>query len=262
VLKLEGIHAFYGPVHVLFSVDLEVGEGEIVALLGTNGAGKTTILRTISGVLRPELGHVTWNGERIDGLRPAEIVRRGIVQMPGGRGVFPGMSIHENLEMAGFLYGRDRAKKKQMVDRTLEMFPILAQRRRQIAGTLSGGQQQMLTLAKAFVMDPKLLLIDELSLGLAPKIVEELLDIVRRLNAEGVAVVIVEQHVDLALDMASRAYFMERGEVRFSGPAEDLRGRDDLLRSVFLAGAMTAESTELAEEALAGAAAEPRRRRH
>jgi ABC-type branched-subunit amino acid transport system ATPase component len=260
VLKLEGIHAFYGPVHVLFSVDLEVGEGEIVALLGTNGAGKTTILRTISGVLRPELGHVTWNGERIDGLRPAEIVRRGIVQMPGGRGVFPGMSIHENLEMAGFLYGRDRAKKKQMVDRTLEMFPILAQRRRQIAGTLSGGQQQMLTLAKAFVMDPKLLLIDELSLGLAPKIVEELLDIVRRLNAEGVAVVIVEQHVDLALDMASRAYFMERGEVRFSGPAEDLRGRDDLLRSVFLAGAMTAESTELAEEALAGAAAEPRRR--
>jgi ABC-type branched-subunit amino acid transport system ATPase component len=261
VLKLEGIHAFYGPVHVLFSVDLEVGDGEIVALLGTNGAGKTTILRTISGVLRPELGHVTWNGEQIDGLRPAEIVKRGIVQMPGGRGVFPGMTIHENLEMAGFLYGRDRAKKKQMVDRTLEMFPILAERRRQVAGTLSGGQQQMLTLAKSFVMDPKLLLIDELSLGLAPKIVEELLDIVRRLNSEGVAVVIVEQHVDLALDMASRAYFMERGEVRFSGPAEDLRGRDDLLRSVFLAGAMTAESAELAEEALAGAAAEPRRRR-
>jgi branched-chain amino acid transport system ATP-binding protein len=261
VLKLEGIHAFYGPVHVLFSVDLEVGDGEIVALLGTNGAGKTTILRTISGVLRPALGHVTWNGEQIDGLRPAEIVKRGIVQMPGGRGVFPGMTIHENLEMAGFLYGRDRARKKKMVDRTLEMFPILAERRRQIAGTLSGGQQQMLTLAKSFVMDPKMLLIDELSLGLAPKIVEELLDTVRRLNSEGVAVVIVEQHVDLALDMASRAYFLERGEVRFSGPAEDLRGRDDLLRSVFLAGAMTAESTELAEEALAGAAADSRRRR-
>jgi ABC-type branched-subunit amino acid transport system ATPase component len=261
VLKLEGIHAFYGPIHVLFSIDLEVADGEIVALLGTNGAGKTTVLRTISGVLRPELGHVYWNGERIDGQRPAEIVRRGIVQMPGGRGVFPGMTIHENLEMAGFLYGRDRAKRKQMIERTLEMFPILAERRRQIAGTMSGGQQQMLTLAKSFVMDPKLLLIDELSLGLAPKVVGELLETVRRLNAEGVAVVIVEQHVDLALDVASRAYFLERGEVRFSGPAEDLRGRDDLLRSVFLAGAQTAETASLAEEAMAIAAAAPRRRR-
>jgi branched-chain amino acid transport system ATP-binding protein len=260
VLKLEGVHAFYGPVHVLFSIDLEVGDGEIVALLGTNGAGKTTILRVVSGVLKPPLGHVTWNGERIDGLRPAEIVRRGIVQMPGGRGVFPGMTIYENLEMAGFLYGRDRAKRRTMIDRTLEMFPILAERRRQLAGTMSGGQQQMLTLAKSFVMDPKLLLIDELSLGLAPKVVGELLETVRRLNREGVAVVIVEQHVDLALDMASRAYFMERGEVRFSGPAEDLRGRDDLLRSVFLAGAQTAESVELAEEAMAVAAVTPRRR--
>jgi len=261
VLKLEGIHAFYGPIHVLFSIDLEVAEGEIVALLGTNGAGKTTVLRAISGVLRPELGHVWWNGERIDGLRPAEIVRRGIVQMPGGRGVFPGMTIHENLEMAGFLYGRDRVKRKQMIDKTLEMFPILAERRRQVAGTMSGGQQQMLTLAKSFVMEPKLLLIDELSLGLAPKVVGELLETVRRLNAEGVAVVIVEQHVDLALDIASRAYFLERGEVRFSGPAQDLRGRDDLLRSVFLAGAQTAETVTLAEEALAGAAATSRRRR-
>ena len=261
MLKLEGIHAFYGPIHVLFSIDLEVNPGEIVALLGTNGAGKTTVLRVVSGVLAPSLGHVTWNGERIDGKRPAEIVRKGIVQMPGGRGVFPGMSIAENLEMAGFLYGRDKTRKKKMIDKTLEMFPILAQRRRQIAGTLSGGQQQMLTLAKSFVMDPKLLLIDELSLGLAPKVVGELLETVQRLNAEGVAVVIVEQHVDLALDMASRAYFLERGEVRFSGPAADLRGRDDLLRSVFLAGAQTAESTELAEEAMAGAAAAPRRRR-
>ncbi len=272
MLKLSGLHAFYGPIHVLFDIDLEVGDGEIVALLGTNGAGKTTVLRVISGVLKPALGHVEWNGERLDGHRPAEIVRRGIVQMPGGRGVFPGMSIAENLEMAGFLYGRDRAKKKRMIDRTLEMFPILAQRRRQIAGTLSGGQQQMLTLAKSFVMDPKLLLIDELSLGLAPKIVEELLETVRRLNAEGVAVVIVEQHVDLALDMATRAYFLERGEVRFSGPAEDLRGRDDLLRSVFLAGASTADSVthaeetlvevvQEAEEALAGAARAPKPRR-
>ncbi len=219
MLKVEGIHAFYGPIHVLFSIDLEVGDGEIVALLGTNGAGKTTILRVISGLLKPSLGHVDLE-RRAD--RRACVRRRscerGIVQMPGGRGVFPGMTIQENLEMAGFLYGRDRAKRKERIEATLEIFPFLAERRRQVAGTLSGGQQQMVTLAKAFVMDPKLLLIDELSLGLAPKVVEELLDTVRRLNAEGVAVVIVEQHVDLALDVASRAYFLERGEVRFSGP--------------------------------------------
>jgi ABC-type branched-subunit amino acid transport system ATPase component len=256
MLRLEGVHAFYGPVHVLFSIDLEVGDGEIVALLGTNGAGKTTILRVISGLLKPSIGSVEWNGEKIGGERPAEIVKRGIVQMPGGRGVFPGMTVFENLEMAGFLYGRDRAKRREMMDRVLAMFPILADRRRQVAGTMSGGQQQMLTLAKSFVMDPKLLLIDELSLGLAPKVVEELLETVRRLNAEGVAVVIVEQHVDLALGIASRAYFLERGEVRFSGPSEDLRGRDDLLRSVFLAGAASGGGAG----ALAGA--EPARRPH
>jgi branched-chain amino acid transport system ATP-binding protein len=163
-------------------------------------------------------------------------VKKGIVQMPGGRGVIPGMTVFENLEIAGFLYGRDHALRRRMIKRVFETFPILAQRRNQMAGSLSGGQQQMLTLAKTFVMDPKLLLIDELSLGLAPKIVEDLLEVVRRLNAQGVAVVLVEQHVDLALDVASRAYFLERGEIRFSGPSEQLRGRDDLLRSVFLAG--------------------------
>jgi ABC-type branched-subunit amino acid transport system ATPase component len=239
LLQLESVDAFYGPIHVLFGLDLEVGDGEIVALLGTNGAGKTTVLRVVSGVLRPPLGRVMWNGERIDGLTPAEIVRRGIVQMPGGRGVFPGMTVQENLEIGGFLYGKDRGKRDAMIERVLELFPVLAARRRQVAGTMSGGEQQMLTLAKSFVMDPKLLLIDELSLGLAPKIVQELLEVVRRINAEGVGVIIVEQHVDLALDIASRAYFLERGEVRFSGPASDLRGRDDLLRSVFLAGAAT-----------------------
>ena len=234
-LRLEDVHAAYGPIEVLFGIDLEVGDGEIVALLGTNGAGKTTILRVISGILKPTSGELTWNGESLVGVRPPEIVQKGIVQMPGGRGVFPGMSVHENLEIAGFLYGKDRRKKKEMVDRVFTYFPVLAQRKGQMAGSMSGGQQQMLTLAKSFVMDPTLLLIDELSLGLAPVIVEDLLEIVRRFNADGVAVVLVEQHVDLALDVASRAYFLERGEVRFDGPSEALRGRDDLLRSVFLA---------------------------
>jgi branched-chain amino acid transport system ATP-binding protein len=220
-------------------VNLEVNEGEIVALLGTNGAGKTTILRVISGILRPTVGDARWKGESLVGQRPSDIVKRGIVQMPGGRGVFPGMTVYENLEIAGFLYGRDKAKRKHMIDKVFEFFPKLTKKRRQSAGSMSGGEQQMLTLAKSFIMDPDLLLIDELSLGLAPKVVQDLLEIIRRFNAEGVAVVIVDQHVDLALDVASRAYFIERGEIRFSGPSEELRGRDDLLRSVFLRGEMT-----------------------
>ncbi|MCA1727473.1 MAG: ABC transporter ATP-binding protein [Actinobacteria bacterium] len=236
MLTLRGVQAFYGPVQVLFDVDLEVGEGEMVALLGTNGAGKTTILRVISGILPPAAGQVTWRDRSLRGVRPADIVRAGIVQMPGGRGVFPGLSIQENLEMGGFLLGRDKAARRQAIERVLEDFPALAERRRQVAGSLSGGQQQMLTLAKSFVMKPKLLLVDELSLGLAPKVVEELLEILRRFNREGLAVLLVDQHVDLALDVAERAYFIERGEIRFSGPSSTLRGRDDLLRSVFLRG--------------------------
>ncbi len=238
LLKLERIDAYYGHLKVLFDVSLEVGDDEIVALLGTNGAGKTTILRVISGVLRPLNGDVLLNGDSILGVRPSDIVQMGIVQMPGGRGVFPGMSVYENLEIAGFLYGRDKIKRKQAIDRAFEFFPNLAKRRRQSAGSLSGGEQQMLTLAKSFVMEPRLLLIDELSLGLAPKIVEQLLGIIRRVNQEGVSVVLVDQRVDLALDVSTRAYFIERGEIRFSGPAEELRGRDDLLRSVFLRGEM------------------------
>lgn len=239
MLELKNVHAHYGPIQVLFGIDMEVGDGEIIALLGTNGAGKTTILRVISGVLKPSDGSVTFDGESLVGERPAEIVQRGIVQMPGGRGVFPGMTVIENLEIAGFLYGKDRKRRDEMVTKVLDFFPALKDRRKQVAGSMSGGQQQMLTLAKSFVMDPNVLLIDELSLGLAPKVVEDLLEIIRRFNEAGVAVVLVDQHVDLALDASTRAYFIERGEIRFSGPAEDLRGRDDLLRSVFLTGAMT-----------------------
>jgi ABC-type branched-subunit amino acid transport system ATPase component len=237
MLRLEGIDASYGPVQVLFGVDIEIADGEIVALLGTNGAGKTTILRVISGIIKPDKGAVVWNRVRIDGLRPPGILRRGIVQMPGGRGVFPGMTVQENLEVAGFSFGKNASRLRERVEAVMEFFPVLAERRKQVAGSLSGGQQQMLTLAKSFIVEPKLLLVDELSLGLAPLIVEELLGIIRRLNADGVSVVLVDQHVDFALDLASRAYFLERGEIRFEGPAESLRGRDDLLRSVFLTGA-------------------------
>jgi len=242
MLRLEGISAAYGPIQVLFGIDLEVHDGEIVALLGTNGAGKTTILRVISGVLAASQGKVTWNDEDITGHEPPDVISMGIVQMPGGRGVFPGMTVYENLEVAGFLYGKDERKRKEMIEEVFDYFPAIAKRRRQTAGSMSGGEQQMLTLAKAFVMEPDLLLIDELSLGLAPKIVEGLLDIIRRYNSKGVAVLLVDQHVDLALDVAARAYFLERGQIRFSGPSEDLHGRDDLLRSVFLTGALASDS--------------------
>ena len=236
MLELKDVHAFYGPIQVLFGIDLEVKDKEIVALLGTNGAGKTTILRVISGVLRPKTGEVNFKEESLLSTNPPDIVRQGIVQMPGGRGVFPGMSVYENLEIGGFLYGKDKARRKHMIEKTFEFFPVLADRRRQVAGSMSGGQQQMLTLAKSFIMDPDLLLIDELSLGLAPKVVEDLIEILQRFNKEGVAMVLVDQRVDLALEVATRAYFIERGEIRFSGPSDDLKGRDDLLRSVFLRG--------------------------
>ena len=242
MLELKDVHAFYGPVQVLFGIDLTVGEGEIVALLGTNGAGKTTILRVVSGTLEPKSGHVQFRGESLLGKRPSDIVKGGIVQMPGGRGVFPGMSVYENLEIGGFLYGKDKARRKEMIEKVFELFPVLAERRKQVAGSMSGGQQQMLTMAKSFIMNPALLLIDELSLGLAPKVVEELIEVIQRFNKEGVSVVIVDQHVDLALDVAARAYFIERGEIRFSGPSSDLKGRDDLLRSVFLRGEVSAAS--------------------
>jgi ABC-type branched-subunit amino acid transport system ATPase component len=247
MLRLANVDAGYGPIQVLFGIDVEVGSSEIVALLGTNGAGKTTILRVISGVLEPKKGEVTWDGNSLVGEKPAEVLKRGIVQMPGGRGVFPGMSVYENLEIAGFLYGKDKKRRKHMIEKVFDFLPAIADRRHQTAGSLSGGEQQMLTLAKSFIMDPDLLLIDELSLGLAPKIVEKLLGIVRKFNEQGVAVLIVDQHVDLALDIASRAYFIERGQIRFSGPSEELRGRDDLLRSVFLTGAMTGAGTSAAD---------------
>ena len=236
MLELKGVDASYGPIQVLFGIDLDVNENEMVGLLGTNGAGKTTILRVISGILKPKAGEVNFKDGSLLDDDPPKIVRSGIVQMPGGRGVFPGMSVYENLEIGGFLYGKDKTRRKQMIDKVFEFFPLLADRRRQVAGSLSGGQQQMLTLAKSFIMDPDLLLIDELSLGLAPMVVDELIEILQRFNKEGVAMILVDQHVDLVLEVASRAYFIERGEIRFSGPSEDLKGRDDLLRSVFLRG--------------------------
>jgi branched-chain amino acid transport system ATP-binding protein len=234
LLDVRDLHVAYGRTTVLHGVSITVAMGELVALLGTNGAGKSTLLRAVSGVLRPSRGTVHLDGRDVTGDRPAKLVRAGLVQMPGGRATFPGLTVAENLRIGAITVpSTDRAAR---VDEVVSLFPILGERLGQLAGSLSGGQQQQLALARALMPRPRVLLIDELSLGLAPTIVADLLDVLERLRSEGMAVVLVEQHVDLALEVADRAYFLERGEVRFEGPAPDLRGRTDLLRAVFLAG--------------------------
>ncbi|HUR14491.1 MAG TPA: ATP-binding protein [Mycobacteriales bacterium] len=237
LLQTQDVTVSYSGVQVLFGVDLEVHEGEIVALLGTNGAGKSTILNAISGVVEPDGGNVWFQGEAITGEAPERTVARGIVQVPGGRGVFPRLTVEENLAMGGFLLRRDKELLARRTEEVLELFPRLRERLKQPAGVLSGGERQMLTLGQSFLLRPKVMLIDELSLGLAPTVVQELLVALRRINAEGTAVVLVEQSVNVALTLADRAYFMEKGEVRFSGPTSQLLERSDLLRSVFLEGA-------------------------
>lgn len=237
LLQTQDVTVSYSGVQVLFGVDLEVRAGEIVALLGTNGAGKSTILNAVSGVVEPDGGNVWFEGEAITGEAPERTVARGIVQVPGGRGVFPRLTVEENLAMGGFLLRKDKQLLAQRTNEVLDLFPRLRERYRQPAGVLSGGERQMLTLAQSFLLRPKLMLIDELSLGLAPTVVQELLVALREINAQGTAVVLVEQSVNVALTLADRAYFMEKGEVRFSGPTADLLDRSDLLRSVFLEGA-------------------------
>ncbi|MGH9158144.1 MAG: ATP-binding cassette domain-containing protein, partial [Acidimicrobiales bacterium] len=244
LLSCRRLEVAYGRTQVLFGVDLEIGAGEIVAVLGTNGAGKSTLLRAISGLTAPTAGQVVFAGRDVTGAAPARMARLGVSHMPGGRGVFPDLTVAENLRMAAWGHGRDRQAARSAVDQTLELFPALPSRLRDQAGLLSGGQQQMLALAQAFIPGPRLLLIDELSLGLAPIVVTELLKIVRRMRDQGVAVVLVEQSADLALQVADRATFLEKGESRFSGTAAELKERDDLVRSVFLAGARDAAVAE------------------
>ncbi len=240
MLACRNLDFSYGQLQVLFGVDFSVDDGEMVALLGTNGAGKSTLLRVISGLGLPSRGSVRFAGADVTYLDAERRVRLGITQVPGGRAVFRPLTVVENLRVYGFAHGRDRREVDRGIEESFAAFPRLAERRNQQAATLSGGEQQMLGLAKALILRPRLLLIDELSLGLAPKIVGELLDMVRVINARGVAVVLVEQSVNIALSLVQHAYFMERGEVRFDGPAAELLQRDDLLRSVFLEGASAA----------------------
>jgi branched-chain amino acid transport system ATP-binding protein len=237
LLLLKGVEAGYDNRTVLHGIDLRLDEGEVVALLGTNGAGKSTLLKAISGIVEADRGAIVLDGRDITHAPPNEIAALGIVQMPGGQGVFGSLTVEENLELAGWTNRRDPAGVDAATAEVLAMFPALADRLDSPAANMSGGQQQMLALAMSFVMRPKVLLIDELSLGLAPVVVGQLLPIVRRMADEGVTVVLVEQSVNVALTVADRAYFMERGTIRFDGPTAELLDRPDLLRSVFLSAA-------------------------
>jgi branched-chain amino acid transport system ATP-binding protein len=240
LLLVRNVDVSYDNVQVLFGVNLEVDEGEIVALLGTNGAGKSTLLKAIAGVVPADAGAIVFDGRDATYAPPHEIAARGIVMVPGGQGVFPSLTVAENLRLAGWLEP-NRHERAESLRRGLEMFPVLESRMYEPAANLSGGQQQMLTIAMALLSKPRLMMIDELSLGLAPSIVAELLKAVQILKERGTTIILVEQSVNVALTVAETAYFMEKGEIRFHGPTHELLERPDVLRSVFLEGAASVE---------------------
>ena len=232
VLQVRNLDFAYGRVQVLFDVAFDVYRGEVLALLGTNGAGKSTALRVVSGLGVPSRGVVRLNGRTITYADPELRAKAGVVQLAGGKAIFPPMSVDENLRMAAFRYsGADLDRR---VERSLARFPVLRERLREPADNLSGGQQQMLALAMALVHDPEILIVDELSLGLAPTVVQELLGVIEQLRADGLTMIVVEQSLNVALAIADRAIFLEKGQVRFEGPAAELAERDDLVRAVFL----------------------------
>jgi ABC-type branched-subunit amino acid transport system ATPase component/predicted MFS family arabinose efflux permease len=233
VLQVVNTDFSYGSVQVLFDVNFEIHRGETVALLGTNGAGKSTILRVVSGLEVPERGVVRLNGRNVTYVAPEQRARMGIVQLPGGKGVFPSLTVAQNLAVSSRLAGGSHDEVDRRVTGVLDLFPELEERRKQPARSLSGGQQQMLALARVLIHEPEILLIDELSLGLAPVVVQRMLEIVDRLKAQGQTMLIVEQSLNVALAIADRAIFLEKGSVRFEGPAQELVERDDLARAVF-----------------------------
>jgi ABC-type branched-subunit amino acid transport system ATPase component len=240
VLEVEAVTFSYGIVQVLFGISLQVEPGEMLALLGTNGAGKSTLLRVIAGLERPGSGLVRLNGTDVTG-RPAEqLAAQGLALVSGGRAIFPDLTVAENLDIMSYLLRRDPALFRARRQTALDAFPDLGKRLRQAAGTLSGGQQQQLALAKALLLDPTVLCIDELSLGLAPIVVQQLLGSLRQINRSGTSIVLVEQSLNVAATLCDRAVFLEKGAVRFEGRTAELLERDDVARAVFLGGAVTA----------------------
>jgi branched-chain amino acid transport system ATP-binding protein len=229
MLEIRDMIAGYGEVEVLHGVSLDIKQGEIVALLGSNGAGKSTLNNNISGIYRPFAGAVLFEGKDIAGASAEATVDLGIIQVPEGRRVFPNMSVRENLEMGA--YRRARERRAGNLDKVIGIFPRLAERFGQLAGTLSGGEQQMLAIGRSLMAEPRLLILDEPSLGLSPLLVEEMFDLIRRLHADGLSIFLVEQNVVQSLEIADRAYVLENGEIAMSGPADALIKDEDLRRS-------------------------------
>lgn len=234
LLAVDGVDFSYGPMQVLFGISLNVGEGEALALLGTNGAGKSTLLNVIAGMAAPSAGRVRFGGQEITGVPAEALVGRGLVLVQGGHGVFPDMTVGENLDVQALTLRRDKAGAARRRERVFDTFPRLTERLGQKAGSLSGGEQQQLALAKAVMLEPRILCIDELSLGLAPIVVQELLSIVRNIHAQGTSVVLVEQSLNIACEVCERAVFLEKGQIRFEGAPRELLERDDIARAVFL----------------------------
>lgn len=231
ILAVDSIDVFYGPIQALRGVTLQVKQGEMVAIIGANGAGKTSTLRAISGLLKPTSGDIRLGGESIAGLPPHDVVRRGAAHVPEGRELFPDLSVLENLRLGSWAKRKEKRLYQERLESVFQLFPRLSERSSQIARTLSGGEQQMLTVARGLMSGPELLLVDELSLGLAPMVVEQLFEALRAINAQGTAVVLVEQFVHLALQATDRAYVLAKGEVVLEGRSRDLLDNPDLIAS-------------------------------
>jgi branched-chain amino acid transport system ATP-binding protein len=228
MLEVESLNVYYGEIHVLWDISMKVERGEIVALIGSNGAGKTTLLKTIAGLLRPASGSISFFNERIDKLPPHKIVEKGIMLVPEGRGIFPHMTVYENLLMGAYT---QRKNNEETLKWIYEIFPILRERSKQQASTLSGGEQQMLAIARSLMSNPKLLMLDEPSQGLGPKVVTKILDTVKMINARGVTIILVEQSVVFALELANRVYVIENGRIMYSGKSEEIRSLETVKKA-------------------------------
>ncbi|MDD5203998.1 MAG: ABC transporter ATP-binding protein [Desulfobacterales bacterium] len=233
LLRVYDLHAAYGDIKVLKGVELDISEGEIVCLLGANGAGKSTLMRVISGILRPLRGRITYQKREIARLRPNDIVRLGISQVPEGRQIFAKLTVMQNLLLGAYTRKNRRADSREMFDLTFQLFPVLQERLKQKAGTLSGGEQQMLAISRALMSRPQLLLLDEPSLGLAPIVVKNIFEVVKRLRSQGISILLVEQNVTGALSISDRCYIMETGNITAQGKASEMLGNDQVRRKYF-----------------------------
>ena len=233
LLKVDDIHVYYGAIHAIKGVSFEVNEGEIVTLIGANGAGKSTTLNTVAGLLRPRSGSITFDGKNLASIPANKTVSLGMALCPEGRRIFQQMTVRENLEMGGFT--RPKAEIPVSMEEMFTRFPRLKEREKQIAGTLSGGEQQMLAIARAMMSKPRLLMLDEPSMGLAPILVEQIFDIIKELHAAGTTILLVEQNAQMALSIANRAYVLGTGKITISGPADEVLA-DDRVREAYLGG--------------------------